>query len=47
MQMMMQDAEHSVISNHVSLRKRTDSYCLEYCAREFQLTSPQRDERTR
>ena len=23
---MMQDAEHFVISNHVSLRKRTDSY---------------------
>ena len=37
---MMQDAEHFVISNHVSLRKRTDSYYLEYCAREFQLTSP-------
>ena len=41
---MMQDAEHFVISTHVSLRKRTDSYCLEYCAREFQLTSPQGDE---
>ena len=41
---MMQDAEHFVISNHVSLRKRTDSYCLEYCAREFQFTSPQGDE---
>ena len=40
----MQDAEHFVISNHVSLRKRTDSYCLEYCAREFQLASPQGDE---
>ena len=31
---MMQDAEHFVISTHVSLRKRTDSYCLEYCARD-------------
>ena len=41
---MMQDAEHFVISNHVSLRKRTDSYCLEYCAREFQLASPRGDE---
>lgn len=41
---MMQDAEHFVISNHVSLRKRTDSYYLEYCAREFQLTSPFGDE---
>ena len=41
---MMQDAEHFVISTHVSLRKRTDSYCLEYCAREFQLASPQGDE---
>lgn len=40
---MMQDAEHFVISTHVSLRKRTDSYYLEYCAREFQLTSQQGD----
>ena len=32
------------ISIHVSLGRRTDSYCLEYCAREFQLTSPQGDE---
>ena len=36
--------KNAAISNHVSLRKRTDSYCLEYCAREFQLTSPSGDE---
>ena len=33
-----------LISTHVSARRRTDSYYLEYCAREFQLTSPRGDE---
>ena len=32
------------ISTHVSARRRTDSYYLEYCAREFQLASLQGDE---
>ena len=32
------------ITTHISPRRRTDSYCLEYCAREFQLASPQGDE---